>query len=140
MLKSGAQIKFIKDTSLYHGSVHSKYSYHANQVLLAFNFVKDKYYCYDPEGRLVVVKGKDNLEKINTAGRIGHITQRVKLDLDHSLEPGNDVWIVGFSPVNKSAIIQLLNGKKFEIPQEAVLDIKEYYDIIEKMTEWYTIE
>jgi hypothetical protein len=142
MVKSGAQVKVVQGNS---SDAHNErdwtiISYSANEVLIAFNFQKDKYYCYDPEGRVVIVKGKASLQKIDAAGRPGHILENVKLGLDHTLETGNNVWLTGFNPAAKSATILLSDGQKAEIPQSSIQDLKEYFDIMDKVTEWKTVE
>jgi hypothetical protein len=142
VVKSGAQVKVIQgNTDDAHDNVDwAQITYSANEVLIAFNFAKDKYYCYDPNGRIVIVKGKVSLQKIETPGRPGHIIEAVKLGLDHSLPAGSNVWLTGFNAATKTATILLADGQKAEIPQSSIEDLKEYFDLMDKYTEWHTVE
>jgi len=142
ILKSGAMVKVIQGNSddAHNQTDWSQISYSANEVLLAFNFSKDKFYCYDPEGRVVIVKGKTNLKKIEIAGRPAHITEEVKLGLDHTLTIGNNVWLTAFNAATKTATILLADGQKAEVPQSSIQDLKEYFDIMDKYTDWHTVE
>ncbi len=142
MVKSGAQVKVIQGNSddAYGKVDWSQITYSANEVLIVFNFARDKYYCYDPNGRIVLVKGKASLQKIDAPGRPGHINEEVKLGLDHSLRRGNNVWLTGFNPTTKTAIILLADGQKAEIPQSSIQDLKEYFDMMDKYTDWHTVE
>ena len=142
MVKIGAQVKVVQGNSD-DATLETDWtliSYSANEVLLAFNFSKDKYYCYDPEGRIVMVKGKASLDKIDVPGRPGHIIEDVKLNLDQSLVVGNNVWLTGFNATTKTANILLTNGQKAEIPQSSIQDLKEYHDLMDKWTDWHTVE
>lgn len=139
---SGAQVKVVQGNSddANEKTDWTATSYAANEVLLAFNFSKDKYYCYDPDGRVVLVKGKGSLKKIDMLGRPARITQEVKIGLDLSIGEGNNVWLVGFNPTNKTAKILLANGTVQEVPQDSVQDLKDYMDLMDKFTEWHTVE
>lgn len=145
MVKSGAQLKVIQGNS---DDAHNQtdttgnpaYSYSANEVLIVFNFSKDKYYCYDPNGRIVMVKGKASLQKIDVAGRPGHIKERVNLGLDHSLSKDNNVWLTGYNAATKTATILLADGQKADIPQDSIEDLKVYFDLMDKFTDWHTVE
>lgn len=142
MVKSGAQVQVIQgnsDDELYEVD-WTQISYSANEVLLVFDFTKDKYYCFDPQGRVVMVKGKTSLEKIETIGRAVPIIKGVKISNDLRLGIGNNVWLVELNAATKTATILLADGQKVEIPQSCIQDLKEYYDIIDQYTEWYTVE
>lgn len=142
IVKSGAQVKVVQGNSAdaSNQTDWTTISYSANEVLVVFNFQKDKYYCYDPEGRVVMVKGKASLQKIDVAGRPGHIIEEVKLGLDHTLVVGNNVWLTGFNAATKTATVLLADGQKVEIPQSSIQDLKEYFDLMDKYTEWKTVE
>lgn len=141
-IKSGAQVKVVQGNTDDIATERDwvEMSFAANEVLIAFNFQKDKYYCYDPEGRVVIVKGKASLQKIEVPGRPGHITQEIKLDLDNILNYGTNVWLIGINSSTTTATILLADGKKVEIPQGSIQDLKEYFDIMDKYTDWKTVE
>lgn len=142
IVKTGAQVKVIQGNSMdvIRETDWHQISYGHNEVLLVFNFSKDKYYCYDAEGRIVLVKGKTDLQKIEVVGRPGFITEDVQLNLDASLHPGNHVWITGFNASIKTASILLADGQKAEIPQNSIEDLKVHFDLMDKYTEWKTVE
>ena len=145
MVKAGAQLKVVQGNSddVYQERDWDQVSYDENEVLLVFNFTKDKYYCYDPDGRVVLVKGKESLKKIDIIGRPGKIQDEsgsVKIGLDLTLNNGNNVWITGFNSSTKTAIIMLVDGQKVEIPQANIQDLKEYIDLMDKLTEWKTVD
>lgn len=142
IVKTGAQVKVVQGNSK---DTHDKLDWHLlsyghNEVLLVFNFSKDKYYCFDPEGRIVIVKGKAFLQKIDMAGRAAHIIEEVKLGLDATLSVGNNVWLTGFNSTTKTATILLSDGQKADVPQSSIQDLKEYFDIMDKTIEWITVE
>lgn len=142
MVKSGAQVKVVQGNS---DDANDEFdwttiNYSANEVLIAFNFQKDKYYCYDPEGRVVLVKGKASLQKIEVTGRPVHVLEDVKIGLDAGLQRGNNVWLTGFNAANKTAMILLSDGQNAEIPQSSIQDLKDYFDILDKYTEWKTVD
>ena len=142
IVKAGAQVKVIQGNSedASNQTDWTKISYSSNEVLIVFNYHKDKYYCYDPEGRIVLVKGKASLQKIEIAGRPVHVLEEVKLGLDLSLSAGNNVWLIGFNPATKTATILLADGQKVEIQQNSIQDLKEYFDLMDKVTDWKTVE
>ena len=139
---TNAQVKVIKGN--YYDAVNevifTDLTYNANEVLLVFNFSKDVYYCYDPEGRLVLVKGKLSLKKIDTIGRPGYILEEVKIGLDISLVQGNNVWIVGNNASDKTTQILLNDGSKVSIPQNSIRDLKEWLDVRGRDGEWKIVE
>ena len=142
IVKTGAEVKVIQGNS---SDAHDNVDWHLvsyghNEVLLAFNFSKDKYYCYDPEGRIVIVKGKASLQKIDMAGRAAHIIEEIKLGLDATLHVGNNVWLTGFNSITKTATILLADGQKADVPQSSIQDLKEYFDLMDKAIEWITVE
>jgi hypothetical protein len=142
MLKSGAQVKVIQGNS---GAVSSNYNwsqinYENNEVLNVFNVSKDKYYCYDPEGRIILVKGQSPLQKIEMQGRPVVLVEEVKIGLDKKFQKGNFVWLIGFNSSTKTASILLSDGSVIEIPQNSAQDLKEYFDLKEKSTDWKVVE
>jgi hypothetical protein len=142
MVKSGAQVKVIQGNSddVIRKIDWSNITYAANEVLIVFLFAKNNYYCYDPNGRIVMVKGKASLQKIDSKGRPGHINEHVKIGLDHSLSQGNNVWLTGFNPATKTATILLADGQKVDISQSSIQDLKEYFDMMDNFTYWHSVE
>ena len=142
LVKSGAQVKVIQGCSddATNQIDWTQISYSANEVLLAFNFSKEKYYCYDPSGRIVLVKGLASLQRITLPGRPVHIIESVKIGLDHDLNVGNNVWLTAYNSANKTATILSVDGQKFDIPQSNIQDLKDFYDIMDHFTDWHIAE
>lgn len=142
IVKSGAQLKVVQGNSsdAFNNADWHLVNYSHNEVLLAFNFSKDKYYCYDPDGRIVIVKGKASLQKIDVVGRPAYIIEDVKLGLDATLHSGNNVWLTGFNATTKTATILLVDGQKAEIPQSSIIDLKDHFDMMDKAIDWKTVE
>lgn len=138
IVKSGATTGVIKGNSadVSNKVDWKKIGYSVNEVLLAFDFSKDIYYCYDPDGRVVLVKGKASLQKITVPGRPGNITEDVKLGLDLTLHNGNNVWLTDFNAAAKTATILLVDGNKVDIPQTSIRDNKDYFDSLTQDANW----
>ena len=139
---SNAQVKVITGNSsdAVNEVIFSDITYNANEVLLVFNFSKDVYYCYDPEGRLVLVKGKGSLKKIESIGRPGYVLEEVKIGLDITLVEGNNVWIVGYNASDKTTQVLLNDGSKVSIPQSSIEDLKDWFDQAGTEFEWKIVE
>jgi hypothetical protein len=62
------------------------------------------------------------------------------LGLDHILSRGNNVWLTGFNAATQTATILLADGQKVQIPQTTIQDLKEYFDLMDKFTDWHSVE
>ncbi|MCS6824927.1 MAG: hypothetical protein NZ529_11595 [Cytophagaceae bacterium] len=101
---------------------------HVNEVVIAFMYDKERdiYYCIDTYGRMIYVKGKGSLEKINTPGKPARVKNEVKYDLEHSFHEGYTVWLTGFNAATKVATILLQGGQKVEISINDFFILPEY--------------
>lgn len=118
----------------------SSITYSVNEVLLVFAFSKDVYYCYDPDGRMVLIKGKASLKRITLVGRPVTIISEVSIGLETKLKVGNNVWLIGFNSANKTATILLADGTKADVPQDSIIDLKAIFESMVKSTEWNSVE
>jgi hypothetical protein len=91
----------------------------AGEVLIAFELSKGKYYCFDPNGRMVVFQGQNCLTKapmLEGAG-VGHMDETIALIDGSSLDEGAYYWIIGQNIANSTIKIQVADGKTYDIPQ-----------------------
>lgn len=91
----------------------------AGEVIVAFELSKGKYYCFDPNGRMVVFQGQNCLTKapmVDGAG-VGHMDETIDLIDGGSLDKGAYYWIVGQDIANSTLKIQVADGKTYSVPQ-----------------------
>lgn len=89
------------------------------EVVYVFEFSKGKYYCYDPNGRMVVFQGANCLTKASvvTGAGVGKMEESIQILGGNTLESGAYYWIIG-QDLSKSTIkIQYADGQTFDIPQ-----------------------
>jgi hypothetical protein len=139
---SGAKIKVVKPNS---ADISSKknlsvINYGDNEVLLAFYFEDDKYYCFDPDARIVIVKGAASLKKIETAGRAVKISTSVIVNSSVTLGVGNNVWLVGYNSDETKAKILLNDGITYEIPATSITEFIDTYNETDKITDYNTVD
>jgi hypothetical protein len=91
----------------------------AGEVVIAFELAKGKYYCFDPNGRMVVFQGQNCLTKapmVDGAG-VGHMDATISLIDGSSLGQGAYYWIIGQNIANSTVKIQVADGKTYDVPQ-----------------------
>lgn len=91
----------------------------AGEVVTAFEFAKGKYYCFDPNGRMVVFQGVNCLTKapmVDGAG-VGRMEETIALIDGSSLDKGAYYWIMGQNIANSTVKIQVADGKTYDVPQ-----------------------
>ena len=94
----------------------------AGEVVLAFEYLKGKVYCFDPLGRMVAFDNLSLLTKapIVSGCGVGIMTQEIQLLGGNEMKQGSYFWIIG-QDVSKSTIkVQVANNKVFEIPQDKI--------------------
>lgn len=101
--------------------------YSQNEAVFVFMKSDNIYYCFDPEGRLVLFKGAA-LYKVTVEGRPMMVREKTRINLNQTLSAGNNVWVVGFDPSKKSATILLNDGKTVDILETSLKDFKDYFD------------
>ena len=128
----GAQVAIIQGTSndgLDSNSWDTK-SYKEGEILLAFSFVNDIYYCFDPEGRMVKVKGKTGLRKIIVPGQPGYIERDFKVNDKVTLIGPQTVWISAIDMQAKRAMILLKDGTKASVDITGLKLYTKWFDFI----------
>ncbi len=94
----------------------------AGEVVLAFDLNKDKYYCFDPMGRMVVFNGANSLVKapLVVGCSVGLMNESIQLIGGEELSEGSYYWIVG-QDLSKSTVTIMINkNQKLEIPQTKI--------------------
>ena len=95
---------------------------YAGEVVIAFELSKGKYYCFDPNGRMVVFQGQKCLTKapmVAGAG-VGKMIETIELIDGTSLSKGSFFWIIGQNIANSTVKIQVADGKTFDVPQDKI--------------------
>ncbi len=92
------------------------------EVVLAYEFSKNKYYCFDPNGRMVVFQGPNCLTKapISEGSGVGKMEETIALIDGSNLEEGSYYWIIGQNTANSTVKIQVDNGKTYDIPTNKI--------------------
>jgi hypothetical protein len=91
----------------------------AGEVVIAFELSKGKYYCFDPNGRMVVFQGQNCLTMapiVDGAG-VGRMDETIPLIDGSSLDNGAYYWIIGQNISNSTIKIQVGDGKTYDVPQ-----------------------
>ncbi len=96
-----------------------------SEAVLVFSFSKDKYYCFDPNGRIVVFQGINSLSKAPASA-----TGVVYLNVDITLPGGEDVLTSGSyywcaSEDDENFILQLEGGKTTKIKKGITINGEE---------------
>jgi len=94
----------------------------SGETVLAFDFNKDKYFCFDPMGRMVVFSGASSLIKAPDADgcSVGMMNETIQLIGGEELSEGSYYWIIGQDIAKSTVTIIVAAGQKFEIPQSKI--------------------
>ena len=128
----GTQVAIIQGTSndgLDSNSWDTK-TYKEGEILLAFAFANEVYYCFDPEGRMVKVKGKAGLRKIQITGQPGYIERDFRVNDKITLYGQQTVWISAINTEAKRANILLKDGTKASVDIMGLKFYTKWFDYI----------
>lgn len=94
----------------------------SGEVVIAFELAKGKYYCFDPNGRMVVFQGQNCLTKapMVAGASVGNMSETISLIDGSSIGGGAYYWIMGQNIANSTVTIQVADGKTYEIPQAKI--------------------
>lgn len=94
----------------------------AGEVVMAFDFNKDKYFCFDPVGRMVVFSKAGSLIKALDAPGcgVGLMIETITLIGGEELGAGSYYWIIGQDIAKSTVTVMVAGGQKFEIPQAKI--------------------
>jgi hypothetical protein len=92
----------------------------AGEAVFATELSGDVYYCFDPSGTPILIKGKTALTKAPTGFGVGIIVAEIQLLSGESLTAGMYVWIIGQDIAKQTIKIQINNGEVLEIPETKI--------------------
>jgi len=94
----------------------------AGEIVLAFDFNKDKYFCFDPLGRMVAFSGAGSLVKAPDAPGcgVGLMNETIELIGGEELGEGSFYWLIGQDIAKSTVTIMVQGGQKFDIPQSKI--------------------
>lgn len=95
----------------------------SGEVVMTYEFHKGRYYCYDPNGRIVMFQGANCLTKApNVPGAgIGHMLSTIQLIDGSSLSEGAYYWVIGQNISNSTIKIQVADAQTYDVPQEKIM-------------------
>jgi hypothetical protein len=95
----------------------------SGEVVMAYELNKGRYYCYDPNGRIIMFQGANCLTKapIVPGAGIGHMLATIQLIDGSSLSEGAYYWIIGQNISNSTIKIQVADGQTYDVPQEKIM-------------------
>ena len=98
------------------------FAMNAGEVVIAYEFNKGNYFCFDPWGRMLVFSGENSLSKapILPGSGVGQMNETIELIDGSEISSGAYYWIVGQNIANSTITIQVNAGKKQEIPQSKI--------------------
>lgn len=98
-------------------------SMNSGEIVIAFEFSKGKYYCFDPNGRMVVIQGVNCLTPapMTPGAGVGLMLETISLIDGTNLSEGSYIWIMGQNVANSTVKIQMADGATLDIPQDKVM-------------------
>jgi hypothetical protein len=95
----------------------------AGEVVAVFEFSKGKYYCFDPNGRMLVIQGTNCLTAapMSPGAGVGLMLGTISLIDGTELSEGSYVWIMGQNVANSTIKIQIADGATLDIPQDKIM-------------------
>jgi hypothetical protein len=95
----------------------------SGEIVIAFEFSKGKYYCFDPNGRMVVIQGVNCLTPapMTQGAGVGLMQATIALIDGSELAEGSYFWIMGQNIANSTVKIQIADGKTLDIPQDKIM-------------------
>ena len=130
---AGAQIAIIQGTSNDNGIDSNSWdvkTYKEGEILLAFAYSNDVYYCFDPVGRMVKVKGKSSLRKILYTGQPGYIDKDFRVNDKVTLYGKQTIWISAVNLQAQRAMILLKDGTKAGVDMPGLKFYTRWFDNI----------
>lgn len=92
----------------------------AGETVFVTELSGDVYYCFDPSGTPILIKGKTSLTKAPTGFGVGIIAAEIQLLSGESLTAGMYVWIIGQDIAKQTIKIQIGNSEVLEIPEPKI--------------------
>lgn len=95
-------------------------SLYTGEVIFVTDFTNDVYYCFDPSGNTIIIKGKASLTKAPEGAGVGIMLKDIQLISGNTITAGMFVWIVGQDIGKQTISIRLADEKTYEIPQTQI--------------------
>lgn len=95
-------------------------SLYTGEVVFVTDFSNDVYYCFDPSGNTIVIRGKTSLTKAPEGAGVGIMLKDIQLISGNTITAGMFVWIVGQDIGKQTISIRLEDEKTYEIPQTQI--------------------
>jgi hypothetical protein len=92
----------------------------ANEVVIAYAKHKDRIFCFDPNGRMLVFSDASSLFKA-PSGNVISIVETIEFMTGSSILEGSYMWAIGQNIAQETIKIQLGTGNTIEIPQKKVV-------------------
>jgi hypothetical protein len=95
----------------------------SGEIVIAFEFSKGKYYCFDPNGRMLVIQGANCLTPapMTQGAGVGHMLETISLIDGTELSEGSYIWIMGQNVANSTIKVQIADGATLDIPQDKIM-------------------
>ena len=95
----------------------------SGEIVIAFEFSKGKYYCFDPNGRMVVIQGVNCLTPapLTPGAGVGLMIETISLIDGTELSEGSYIWIMGQNVANSTIKVQIADGVTLDIPQDKIM-------------------
>lgn len=95
----------------------------SGEVVIVFEFSKGKYYCFDPNGRMLVIQGNNclTLAPMTPGAGVGQMQTNISLIDGSELAEGSYFWIMGQNTANSTVKIQIADGQTLDIPQDKIM-------------------
>ncbi|MFM1915366.1 MAG: hypothetical protein RLZZ531_1035 [Bacteroidota bacterium] len=95
----------------------------SGEIVIAFEFSKGKYYCFDPNGRMLVIQGENclTIAPMTQGAGVGLMLTTISLIDGSELAEGSYFWIMGQNIANSTVKIQIADGQTLDIPQDKIM-------------------
>lgn len=114
----------------------------SGEVVIVYEFVKGKYYCFDPNGRGIIIQGTSPLTKapILPGCGVGRMEKSIQLIDGNSIEKGAYYWIIGQNIANSTVEILINDGIKLNVPYDNISLTSIYLTNLSKNLDYIDIE
>jgi hypothetical protein len=108
------------DESFMDSSISIIFGLKAGETVFATELSADIFYCYDPSGTPILIKGKQALTKAPQGFGVGIISSEIQLLSGVTLTEGMYVWIIGQDVAKQTIKIQLSSNQILDIPETKI--------------------
>ena len=96
------------------------FTLNAGEVVFVTENTGDTYFCFDPSGTPILIKGKTALTKAPNGFGVGIIASEIQLLSGDNISAGMYVWIIGQDVAKQTIKIQLNSNRVLEIPESKI--------------------